>query len=55
MNSFLYDYAYTLTFLAFGISLAAVAILAGVEAYKTKRARSMTFVQLHRRRMRGLK
>jgi hypothetical protein len=47
-------YIYTLTFLAFGVCVAAVAVVAGVEKYNKRRIRRMSFVQLHRVRMRGL-
>lgn len=42
---------YTLIFIAFGVCVAAVAILAAVEQYNKRRIRHMSFVQLHQRQL----
>lgn len=54
-SNYILSNIYTLVFLAFGVCVAAVAILAAVEAYNKRRFRRMGFVQLHRIRMRGLR
>lgn len=55
MNEFSQECIYTLIFIAFGVCIAAVAVVAAVEEYSKRRMRKMPFTELHKIRMRGLK
>lgn len=46
---------YAIILMAFGVCFLSVAVMASVEAYNRRRSQRMSFVRLHKIRMRKLK